>query len=144
MWLFIKSSILYRYRITIIFLGLLSLILIQLETNNAIENVIAQQSLSTTTPPTLDNNNLEEQNKSKIITAFGHFANNQIKDGIVSWIQGGFWELKIYNLTSDANVNNTNSLINDNSISANFIANFTMIKPDGSLSHTHNIENFIS
>jgi len=148
MWLFIKSSILYRYRITIIFLGLLSLILIQLETNNAIENVIAQQSsFSTTTPPpsTLDNNKLEEQNKSKIITALGHFANNQIKDGVVSWIQGGFWELKINNLTSaDTNVNNMNSLINDNSTSANFIANFTMIKPDGSLSHNHNIENFIS
>ena len=147
MWLFIKPSILYRYRITIIFLGLLSLILIQLEINNAIENVIAQQSsLSTTTPPsTLDNNNLEEQNKSKIITAFGHFANNQIKDGVISWIQGGFWELKINNLTSaDINVNHINSLINDNSTSANFIANFTMIKPDGSLSHNHNIENFIS
>ena len=126
---------------------MLSLILIQLETNNAIENVIAQQSsLSTTSPPpTLDNNKLEEQNKSKIITAFGHFANNQIKDGVVSWIQGGFWELKINNLTSaDINVNHINSLINDNSTSANFIANFTMIKPDGSLSHNHNIENFIS
>lgn len=145
MWLFIKSSILYRYRIPIIFLGLLSLILIQLETNEAIENVIAQQSsLSSGTMPTVDNNTLEEQNKSKIITAFGHFANNQIKDGMISWIQGGFWELKINNLTYDTNVNNMNSLINDNSTSANFIANFTMIKPDGSLSHNHNIENFIS
>ena len=145
MWLFIKSSILYGYRITIIFLGLLSLILMQLETSNAIENVIAQQSsLSITTPPTLDSNNLEEQNKSKIITAFGHFANNQIKDGIVSWIQGGLWELKINNLTSATNVNNMNNLINDNSTSANFIANFTMIKPDGSLSHNHDIKNFIS
>ena len=145
MWLFIKSSILYGYRITIIFLGLLSLILMQLETSNAIENVIAQQSsLSITTPPTLNSNNLEEQNKSKIITAFGHFANNQIKDGIVSWIQGGLWELKINNLTSATNVNNMNNLINDNSTSANFIANFTMIKPDGSLSHNHDIKNFIS
>lgn len=143
MWLFIKSSILYGYRITIIFLGLLSLILMQLETSNTIENVIAQQSsLSITTPPTLDSNNLEEQNKSKIITAFGHFANNQIKDGIVSWIQGGLWELKINNLTSATNVNNMNNLINDNSTSANFIANFTMIKPDGTLSHNHNINNF--
>ena len=145
MWLFIKSSILYGYRITIIFLGLLSLILMQLETSNAIENVIAQQSsLSITTPPTLNSNNLEEQNKSKIITAFGHFANNQIKDGIVSWIQGGLWELKINNLTSATNVNNMNNQINDNSTSANFIANFTMIKPDGSLSHNHDIKNFIS
>ena len=121
------------------------MILIQLETNEAIENVIAQQSsLSSGTPPTVDNNTLEEQNKSKIITAFGHFANNQIKDGIVSWIQGGLWELKINNLTSATNVNNMNNLINDNSTSANFIANFTMIKPDGSLSHNHDIKNFIS
>jgi hypothetical protein len=98
------------------------MILIQLETNEAIENVIAQQSsLSSGTPPTVDNNTLEEQNKSKIITAFGHFANNQIKDGMVSWIQGGLWELKINNITSDTNVNHINSLINNNSTSANFI-----------------------
>ena len=40
--------------------------------------------------------------------------------------------------------NNNNSLINNTSSEADFIANFTMIKPDGSLSHNHNIENFIS
>ena len=35
-------------------------------------------------------------------------------------------------------------LINNHSSSkANFIANFTMIKPDGSLSHNHNIQNFV-
>jgi hypothetical protein len=34
----------------------------------------------------------EEQNKSKNNKAFGHFGNNQIQDGIVTWIQGGFWE----------------------------------------------------
>ena len=80
-----------------------------------------------------------------MIKAFGHFANNQIKDGIVTWIQGGFWELKI-NDTANSNINNNNTqLINNNSNSskANFIANFTMIKPDGSLSHNHNIQNFV-
>jgi hypothetical protein len=137
---------LLRYKITIIFLGLLlSLISINSQINNAVENVIAQQSLSTNTPPIV-NDNSEDQNKSKTIKAFGHFANNQIKDGIVTWIQGGFWELKINNITNDStNVNNKNSsLINNNSNEANFVANFTMIKPDGSLSHNHNIENFIS
>jgi len=133
---------LYRYKITIIFLGLLTLISVNSKINNTIEKVILQQSISTDTP--IANDNSEEQNKSKIITAFGHFANNQIKDGIVSWIQGGLWELKINNLTSDTKVNNMNNLINDNSASANFIANFTMIKPDGSLSHHHDIKNFIS
>jgi len=81
-----------------------------------------------------------------MIKAFGHFANNQIKDGIVTWIQGGFWELKI-NDTTNSNINNNNKsqLINNNSSSkANFIANFTMIKPDGTLSHNHNINNFVS
>jgi len=28
----------------------------------------------------------------KIIKAFGHFGDKQIQDGIVTWIQGGFWE----------------------------------------------------
>jgi hypothetical protein len=136
---------LLRYKITIIFLGLLlSLISINSQINNAVENVIAQQSLSTNTPPIV-NDNSEEQNKSKIIKAFGHFANNQINDGIVTWIQGGFWELKINKITNDSTlVNNRNSLIKENNNEANFIANFTMIKPDGSLSHNHNIENYIS
>ncbi len=133
----------HKYKITIIFLGLLSLISIHSQTN-AVETVIAQQSLSTNTPPIV-NDNSEEQNKSKIIKAFGHFANNQINDGIVTWIQGGFWELKINKITNDStHFNNRNSLIKENNNEANFIANFTMIKPDGSLSHNHNIENYIS
>ena len=87
--------------------------------------------------------NLKEQDEPKIIHFFGHFANNQIKDGIVTWIQGGLWNLDINNITN-SNVNNsTIQTINNNGI-ANFTANFTMVKPDGSLSHNHNIENFIS
>jgi hypothetical protein len=147
---------LQSYKITIIiFLGLLlSLISIHSQTHNAVENVIAEQqsllSTNTTQPSSIVNDNSsEEQNKSKIIKAFGHFANNQINDGIVTWIQGGLWDLKINsNITNDestTNVNNrNNSIINDNGNKANFIANFTMIKPDGSLSHNHNIKNFIS
>lgn len=121
---------------------MLSLISIYLQTN-FLEEVIAQQSLSPTIPTV--NENSEEQNKSKIIKAFGHFANNQIKDGIVTWIQGGFWELKINTITNDnTNVSNNNILINNNNSKAEFIANFTMIKPDGSLSHNHDINNFVS
>ena len=115
-----------------------------LANNIIIEEALAQSASSTNTSLII-NNNSEEQNKSKIIKAFGHFANNQIKDGIVTWIQGGFWELKINDTTySNSNNNNNTQLINNHSNSkANFIANFTMIKPDGSLSHNHNIQNFV-
>ena len=132
----------HRYVFTIIFIVFVSLIAIeslsiQLHVNT-VQHVLAQ-SLSTNTP-TL-NDNLQEQNKSKVIKAFGHFANNQIKDGIVTWIQGGFWELTINNIANDSSSTNLN---NNNNGKADFIANFTMIKPDGSLSHNHNIGNFIS
>ena len=142
----------HRYAYTIIFIGFVSLIAIEslsiqltdpLSHISIVQNTIAQQSLSTNIP--ILNDNLEEQNnKSKIIKAFGHFANNQIKDGIVTWIQGGFWELKINDTThSNSNNNNTQLINNHSSSKANFIANFTMIKPDGSLSHNHNIQNFV-
>ena len=131
---------------TIIFVGFVSLIAIdslsiQSQTH-IVQHAIAQ---SLTINAQKVNDNLEEKNNSKMVKAFGHFANNQIKDGIVTWIQGGFWELTINNITNDSsNLNNNNILINNNSSEADFIANFTMIKPDGSLSHNHNIENFIS
>jgi hypothetical protein len=132
---------------TIIFVGFVSLIAIdslsiQSQTN-IVQHAIAQSL--TINAPKVNDNLEEEKNNSKMVKAFGHFANNQIKDGIVTWIQGGFWELTINNITNDSsNLNNNNILINNNSSEADFIANFTMIKPDGSLSHNHNIENFIS
>ena len=118
-----------------------------LSQTSIVPNVMAQQSLST--HPSIVNDNLEEEqqnNESKTVKAFGHFANNQIVDGIVTWIQGGYWNLTISNIINYNNLNDNNILINNNSNNnkADFIANFTMIKPDGSLSHTHNIENFIS
>ena len=131
---------------TIIFVGFLSLIAIDslsIQSQTHIVQHAIAQSLTINAPKV--NDNLEEKNNSKMVKAFGHFANNQIKDGIVTWIQGGFWELTINNITNDSsNLNNNNILINNNSSEADFIANFTMIKPDGSLSHNHNIENFIS
>ena len=115
-------------------------------TNDRIVEEVLAQPPPTTNSSIIINNSPGEQNKSKMIKAFGHFANNQIQDGIVTWIQGGFWELKI-NDTANSNVNNNNNtqLINNNSSNkANFVANFTMIKPDGTLSHNHNINNFVS
>ena len=132
---------------TIIFVGFLSLIAIDslsIQSQTHIVQHAIAQSLTINAPKVNDNLE-EEKNNSKMVKAFGHFANNQIKDGIVTWIQGGFWELTINNITNDSsNLNNNNILINNNSSEADFIANFTMIKPDGSLSHNHNIENFIS
>ena len=68
--------------------------------------------------------------------ASGHFANNQMKDGVVTWIQGGLWNLEINNARNK-------NIVNSN-MSATFNANFTMIKPDGSLSHNHLINNLTS
>ena len=68
--------------------------------------------------------------------ASGHFANNQMDDGTVTWIQGGLWNLEIDN-------SNNKSTENPN-MSATFDANFTMIRPDGSLNHNHIISNLTS
>jgi len=89
-------------------------------------------------PKPADNtgNAIKEENELQIMIASGHFANNQMKDGIVTWIQGGFWNLQIDNPTK-MNMENANA-------NATFDANFTMIRPDGSLSHNHVINNFTS
>jgi hypothetical protein len=83
----------------------------------------------------------QQQQPNKVIEASGHFANNQIENGTVTWIQGGLWNLEIYNSTSNSS-NETTSM--SNNYTANFLANFTMVKPDGSLSHGHIIKNFTS
>ena len=58
----------------------LSIQLTDFLTNHSIvEETLAQPSSTNTS--IIINNNSEEQNKSKMIKAFGHFANNQIKDG---------------------------------------------------------------
>jgi hypothetical protein len=141
-----------KYIFVVLFIGLVFIITIEsplsiqladfLTNNSIVEEALAQPS----SPPTntlIINNNSGEQNKSKMIKAFGHFANNQLKDGIVTWIQGGFWNLNINNITNSNDNNNNIHITNYNGI-ATFIANFTMIKPDGSLSHNHHIQNFIS
>lgn len=44
-----------------------------------------------------NNNSLTtgEQNEPLLVLASGHFANNQMENGIVTWIQGGLWNLEI-------------------------------------------------
>jgi hypothetical protein len=84
----------------------------------------------------------QQQQPNKVIEASGHFANNQIENGTVTWIQGGLWNLEIYNSTTSNSSNRTTSM--NNNYTADFLANFTMVKPDGSLSHGHIIKNFTS
>ena len=111
---------------------------------SALQYAKAQLQPSTNLSP--PNNNTDQQNKSEIMmNAAGHFANNQIKDGAVTWIQGGYWNLQIMGDEAPNNNSQTgNDTGNNKNKTANFLANFTMIKPDGSLSHNHIINNFSS
>ncbi|HET7283740.1 MAG TPA: hypothetical protein VFI70_03575 [Nitrososphaeraceae archaeon] len=81
---------------------------------------------------------MQQQSQSEVIEASGHFANNQIENDSVSWIQGGLWYLLVHN-SSSSSPNSANG-----TIKAIFSGNFTMVKPDGSESHEHSINNFIS
>jgi hypothetical protein len=90
-------------------------------------------------------NNNDYQIEHTIAQASGHFANNQIKDGLVTWIQGGLWNLQIKSVPNNNPLYKSNNVTGkQNNIKAIFNANFTMIKPDGSLSHSHLINNFSS
>ncbi len=107
-------------------------------TNVSAQELPESMANSSDIPKSVNNsgNTLKEENESQRVIASGHFANNQMKDGIVTWIQGGFWNLEI-DSSENRDMENTNK-------SAAFDANFTMIKPDGSLSHNHVINNFTS
>lgn len=85
----------------------------------------------------------QQQQPNNVIEATGHFANNQIENGTVTWIQGGLWHLEIYNSTTSNPNNRTTSIMNNN-YTADFSSNFTMVRPNGSLSHGHIIKNFTS
>ncbi len=98
------------------------------------ESVTNSSSISIS-PAEVSSNNSTKQNESKTVMASGHFANNQMEAGTVTWIQGGLWNLEIDNSTKTAVTPN---------MTAKFNADFTMIRPDGSLSHDHIINNFTS
>jgi hypothetical protein len=87
----------------------------------------------------------ESKQQDTAIHALGHFANNQIQNGSVTWIQGGLWDLVVYSSTNMNNqISNNTTSAHVSSPKAAFSANFTMVKPDGSESHTHSINNFVS
>ena len=79
------------------------------------------------------------QAEPNLIEASGHFANNQIENDSVSWIQGGLWHLAVYNSSSPSSSSN-----NSSGAKAIFSGNFTMVKPDGSQTHEHSVNDFRS
>jgi hypothetical protein len=83
---------------------------------------------------------IQQQPQSKVIEASGHFANNQIENDSVSWIQGGLWHLVVYNSSSSPS-STPNSTTGAKAI---FSGNFTMVKPDGSQTHEHSVSDFRS
>jgi hypothetical protein len=123
-------------------LFILSLFIVSVTLSQFIIYAESSTSPQVTTLPVSDDSYPHQNQLQKVIEASGHFANNQIENGTVTWIQGGLWHLDIYNSTT-SNPNNETSSMN-NIHTANFSANFTMIKPDGSLSHEHMIKNFTS
>jgi hypothetical protein len=80
---------------------------------------------------------MQMQSPSKVIEASGHFANNQIENDSVSWIQGGLWHLAVYNSSLSSSNDST-------AAKAIFSGNFTMVKPDGSQTHEHSVRDFRS
>jgi hypothetical protein len=94
----------------------------------------------------LSTKNVKAGQQDNRIQASGHFANNQIQNGTVTWVQGGLWDLVVRNNTNMDNQmsNNTATAAPVPSPKAAFSANFTMVKPDGSESHIHSINNFVS
>ncbi len=113
-----------------------------------IGNGISQHGMAESQQPSANNlptnkTMASHNNSENTMEASGHFANNQINDGVVTWIQGGYWDLQIFDVSNNGD-NDDYMSYNKNNKTANFLANFTMIKPDGSLSHNHVINNFSS
>ena len=48
-------------------------------------------------------NIVKSEQQDSGLQASGHFANNQIQNGSVTWIQGGLWNLVVHNNTSITN-----------------------------------------
>lgn len=63
-------------------------------TNDRIVEEILVQGTPYTNTSLIINNFIEDRNKSKNNKSIWAFWKNQIHDGIVTWIQGGFCELK--------------------------------------------------
>src|SRR5919202_4644180 len=75
-----------------------------------------------------------KQPQSKVIEASGQFANNQIENDSVSWIQGGLWHLAVYN--SSLSSSSSNGTIEAKAVFS--------VKPDGSQTHEHSVGDFRS
>ena len=100
-----------------------------------------EPSLSQSSTPLYKNIAGNGEPQSKVIEASGHFANNQIENSSVSWIQGGLWHLAVYNSSSSSISPPLNSTTGAKAV---FSGNFTMVKPDGSQTHEHSVRDFRS
>src|SRR5919199_114800 len=100
-----------------------------------------EASLSQSSTPLYKNIAGNGEPQSKVIEASGHFANNQIENSSVSWIQGGLWHLAVYNSSSSSISPPLNSTTGAKAV---FSGNFTMVKPDGSQTHEHSVSDFKS
>jgi hypothetical protein len=126
-----------------LFFSFLAISLISAQNLIKITNLSPVYAVNSTKIIELIANNVKSEQQDNGLQASGHFANNQIQNGSVTWIQGGLWHLVIHNNTSMTNQISKNTTTSA-SAKATFSANFTMVKPDGSESHTHSVNNFVS
>jgi hypothetical protein len=126
-----------------LFFSFLTISLISAQNLIKITNLSPVYAVNSTKIIELIANNVKSEQQDNGLQASGHFANNQIQNGSVTWIQGGLWHLVIHNNTSMTNQISKNTTTSA-SAKATFSANFTMVKPDGSESHTHSVNNFVS
>jgi hypothetical protein len=68
----------------------------------------------------------QQQQQSKVIEASGHFANNQIENDSVSWIQGGLWHVAVYNSSSSSS-SSSPTTSSTTQAKAIFSGNFKMV-----------------
>jgi hypothetical protein len=141
---FLDIALLTPVIVCIIFFSLLFIVFLSSSpfSSGYSESIIQETKTPILSQPSRDDHHHQQQ-PNKVIEASGHFANNQIENGTVTWIQGGLWNLEIYNSTASNPNNRTTSIMNNN-YTADFSSNFTMVRPNGSLSHGHIIKNFTS
>jgi hypothetical protein len=135
----------HQLKLAIVFIISISLLFTIFYSSSPFSPGYSESTQQETKPPGLSQSSHvdQQQQPNKVIEATGHFANNQIENGTVTWIQGGLWHLEIYNSTTSNPNNQTTSIMNNN-YTGDFSSNFTMVRPNGSLSHGHIIKNFTS
>jgi hypothetical protein len=134
------SIILSMFASFIIFTGYLYPVSVYSQTRLSSLSPLYKSIVSSNSSSNEQQQQIQQRSQSKDIEASGHFANNQIENDSVSWIQGGLWHLAVYNSSSSPSPSPNNST----EAKAVFSGNFTMVKPDGSQTHEHSVNDFRS